>query len=226
MRIEIMKKTQVIPLFLTLVLCANIAACSRGSDSTGTAPIPNDRASALTTRTNAPSNATNPNAIVPAKFEFEADLQQEISSGKNKENDRFQLRIQNGTVGKYPFLKDAVILGHLENVVKAARGKKASLNLVFDEIRLKNGDVLSLDAELINTRIETQTKGKFLQNAGIILGGIAAGKLLEDKQKFKHGALAGGAAAAAVVLASPGNEVKLKKGTDIKLRLKTPLNAS
>jgi hypothetical protein len=63
-----------------------------------------------------------------------------------------------------------------------------------------------------------------LQNAVIILGGATAGHFLGNKTNFKHGGLAGGAAATAYVLSSPGGEVVLKKGTDVKLKLKTPLN--
>jgi hypothetical protein len=164
--------------------------------------------------------------IIPTGTTMEADLQQEVTTGKNKDNDTFTLRIQNGSVNKYPILKDAVITGHLESVTKAARGKKAKLNLVFDEIKLKNGDRLRLNAQLLNTKIQGKTKGTFLRNAGIIVGGTLAGRFVGDKTKMKNGGLAGAAAATAYVLSSPGGEVVLKKGTDIELKLKSPLNAN
>jgi hypothetical protein len=173
--------------------------------------------------TNTPAN---PDAVVPAGTNFNTDLQQEISTGKNRNNDKFVLKIKNGSVGKYKVLKDSTIEGHIENVTKAAKGKKARLNLVFDAIKLKNGDVFPIDAILVNTKIETKTKGKFLQNAATIIGGAVAGKFLGDKTKFKHGTLAGGAAATAYVLSSPGGEVVLKKGTDVKLKLKTKLDTN
>jgi hypothetical protein len=173
-----------------------------------------------------PAPAANPALIIPAGTKFNTDLEQAISTGKNKNNDRFTLKIKNGSVGKYPILKDAVIEGHLEDVSKAARGKKAKLNLVFDAIKLKNGDTFPIDAILLNTKIETKTKGKFLKNAATIIGGAVAGKFVGDKTKFKHGGLAGGAAAAAYVLSSPGGEVELKKGTDVELKLKTKLDAN
>ena len=169
---------------------------------------------------------SNPAAIIPAGTVLEADLEKEISSGKNKNDESFILKIKNGSIGKYQMLKDAKIEGHLENVAKAAKGKKAKLNLVFDDLKLKNGDVLEINADLLNTSIESKTQGKFLQNAGIILGGAAAGHFLGGKTKFKHGTLAGGAAATAFVLSSPGGEVVLKKGTDIKFKLKSNVDAS
>jgi hypothetical protein len=171
-----------------------------------------------------PATTANNLPIVPAGITINTDLQQELSSGKNRNNDKFTIKIKNSSVGKYPVLKDAIIDGHLENVTKAAKGKKAQINLVFDEIKLKNGDVLPIDVTLINTQVETKTKGQFLKNVGIILGGTIAGNFIGDRTKFKHGKLAGAAAATAFVLSSPGGEVVLKKGTDLQLKLKSNLD--
>jgi hypothetical protein len=163
-------------------------------------------------------------AAVPAGVTIDTDLQQELSSGKNRNNERFTIKVKNGSVGKYPVLKDATIEGHLEGVTKAAKGTKAKLNLFFDDVKLKNGDILPIDATLVNTKVESKTKGQFLKNAGIILGGTIAGNFVGDKTKFKHGKLAGAAAATAFVLSSPGGEVVLKKGTDLQLKLKSNLD--
>uniref|UniRef100_UPI00286E015D hypothetical protein n=1 Tax=Chamaesiphon sp. VAR_69_metabat_338 TaxID=2964704 RepID=UPI00286E015D len=159
-------------------------------------------------------------AAVPAGLTIDTDLQQELSSGKNRNNEKFTIKIKNGSVSKYPALKDATIEGHLENVTKAAKGKKAQMNLTFDDVKLKNGELIPIEASLVNTQVETKTKGQFLKNAGIILGGTIAGNFVGDKTKFKHGKLAGAAAATAFVLSSPGGEVVLKKGTDLQLKLK------
>ncbi len=161
--------------------------------------------------------------LVPAGVKFNTILEQQISTGKNQNRDRFTLRIKNSSIGKNKILKDAKINGHLEDVVKAAKGRKASLHLVFDEIVLKNGSIYPLDVTLVNTRVETKTKGKFLQNAGIILGGVVAGNFLGNRAKIKHGGLAGAAAATAFVLSSPGGEVVLGRNTNVELKLKTPL---
>jgi hypothetical protein len=165
-------------------------------------------------------------ATIPAGITIDTDLQQELSSGKSRKDEKFIIKIKNGSVSKYPILKDASIEGHLENVTKAAKGKKATLNLFFDDIKLKNGDLLPIDATLVNTQVETKTKGQFLKNAGIILGGTVAGHFVGDKANFKHGKLAGAAAATAFVLSSPGGEVVLKKGTDLQLKLKSGLEVN
>ena len=176
---------------------------------------------AMTTTGNKPAGAL---AAVPAGVTLDTDLQQELSTGKNRNNDKFTIKIKNGSVGKYPALKDATIEGHLENVTKAAKGKKAQMNLTFDDVKLKSGELIPIDASLVNTKVETKTKGQFLKNAGIILGGTIAGNFIGDKTKFKHGKLAGAAAATAFVLSSPGGEVVLKKGTDLQLKLKSNLD--
>jgi hypothetical protein len=204
-------------LITTIVLSPSLAVGIAGCGAPKTANTPND---SNNTKLVSNSNSKNSQAIVAAGTTFDTDLQQEISTGKNRNNDTFVLKIKSGN----PILKGGKIEGHVEDVTKAAKGKKAKLNLVFDSIVLKNGDKLPIDASLVNTQIETKTKGKFLKNAGIILGGVTAGNFVGNKANFKHGGLAGGAAATAYILSSPGGEVVMKKGTDVKLKLKTPLN--
>ena len=209
-----MKK--LIPLLLGAVLLSNTVACQNSSESIGKTSAPANQSSPSS------SNLKNQAAAVPAGTSFDTILQQDLSTGKNRNNERFTLRVKGGN----KTLKDAVIQGHLEDVVKAAKGKKASLHLVFDDIQFANGSAAPIDVTLVNTQVETKTKGKFVQNAGIILAGAAAGNFLGNKAKFKHGAVAGGGAAAAYVLSSPGGEVVLKKGTNVKLKLKKPLDTS
>ncbi|MCM0590593.1 MAG: hypothetical protein HEQ35_16705 [Gloeotrichia echinulata IR180] len=208
-----MKK--IIPVLLSVVLLTNAVACSK----------PNDKTSNNSSQTQS-SSLTTQQAILPTGTTFETVLQQELSTGKNTNDERFIMRVKNSVKGGNINFKDAQIQGHLEDVVKAAKGKKASLHLVFDEIALKDGTTYPIDAALVNTELETKTKGKFLQNAGIILGGTVAGHFVGKKANIKHGGLAGGAAATAYVLSSPGGEVVLKKGTKVKLKLKSPLASS
>ncbi|MBH8563965.1 hypothetical protein I8748_17545 [Nostoc sp. CENA67] len=207
------------PLLLSAVLLSTTVACNKTSSQTNVTSTNNKTAIV----DSASSQPNNQKITVPAGTSFDTVLQQEISTGKNQNNDRFVLKIKNSLLKGNPILKDGQIQGHLEDVVKAAKGKKASLHLVFDDVSLKDGSSYPIDATLINTQLETKTKGKFIQNAGIILGGAVAGHFLGDKAKFKHGGLAGGAAAAAFVLSSPGGEVVLKKGTNIKLQLKSAI---
>ena len=209
---------QSVSVALIVMSLSGLASCGKKVADRPVAQTKPTTTSAITPTTGASSTAL---ASIPAGITINTDLQQELSSGKNKNNDKFTIKIQNGSVGKYPILKDASIDGHLENVTKAAKGKKASMNLFFDDIKLKNGDLLPIDATLINTQVETKTKGQFLKNAGILIGGTVAGNFLGDKANFKHGKLAGAGAATAFILSSPGGEVVLKKGTDLQVKLKS-----
>jgi hypothetical protein len=218
-----MLKKSVSLVLLTLSL-GSLASCSSKVAEKPVDTVKTATNGAMTTTGNN-KPATNGNlAVVPAGVTIATDLQQELSSGKSRNNEKFTIKIKNSSVGKYPALKDATIEGHLEGVTKAAKGKKAKMNLTFDDVKLKNGDLLPIDAALVNTQVETKTKGQFLKNAGIILGGTIAGNFVGDKTKFKHGKLAGAAAATAFVLSSPGGEVVLKKGTDLQLKLKSNLD--
>jgi hypothetical protein len=220
-----MKK--LLPLFLTTVLVSYTGAAfsQPGNRENNNNISRSETLNLIGQRTIYAQLAPSPTktVLVPAGVKFTTDLEQNISTGKSKNNDRFTLKIKNSSIGKNKILKDSKINGHLENVIKAARGKKAKLNLVFDEIVLKDGSIYPIDATLVNTRVETKTKGKFLQNTGLILGGAIAGRFLGNRAKIKHGGLAGAGAAAAYVLSSPGGEVVLKRGTNVELKLKTPL---
>ncbi|OUL35660.1 hypothetical protein BV372_10185 [Nostoc sp. T09] len=204
-----------IPLLLSVALVSNTVACSK----------PNDQVATSTNSTKT-SNPQNSQVSIPAGTSFDTTLQQGLSTGKNSNDEGFSLRVKDSVKGVKPDLKDAQIQGHLENVVKAAKGKKATLRLVFDEITFKNGETYPIDAALVNTQVESKTKGKFIQNAGLILGGAVAGHFVGKKTNVKHGGLAGAAAATAYVLSSPGGEVVLKKGTKIKLKLKSALGST
>jgi hypothetical protein len=215
-----------VSLVLISLSLGSLASCgSKVADKPVAQTKPATTGAMTTTGNNKPAT-TGTVATIPAGITIDTDLQQELSSGKNRKNEKFTIKIKNGSVGKYPILKDAAIEGHLEDVTKAAKGKKATLNLFFDDIKLKNGDLLPIDATLVNTQVETKTKGQFLKNAGIILGGTVAGHFVGDKANFKHGKLAGAAAATAFVLSSPGGEVVLKKGTDLQVKLKSGLEVN
>jgi hypothetical protein len=215
---------QSLSLVLITLSLGSLASCGSNVAEKPVDTVKSATSGAMTTTGNKPATTTGALAVVPTGVTINTDLQQELSSGKNRNNDKFTIKVKNGSVGKYPALKDATIEGHLEAVTKAAKGKKAQMNLTFDAVKLKNGDLLPIDATLVNTQVETKTKGQFLKNAGIILGGTIAGNFIGDKTKFKHGKLAGAAAATAFVLSSPGGEVVLKKGTDIQLKLKSDFN--
>lgn len=163
---------------------------------------------------------------VPAGTTFDARLQTDLTSAKNHDQDRLTLKEHHPLVGGNAFLKDATLEAHLEQVVKAARGKKASLHIVFDDILFKDGTRLPLDATLVNTKLETQTQSHALRNVATIAGGAVAGHYLGQKTGVQHGGAMGAASATAYVFTSPGGDVVLHKGTDFKIKLNSALSSS
>lgn len=163
------------------------------------------------------------NSTVDAGTTFDAKLQDELSSAKNQDQDRFTLKEQNPLFGGNSLIKGSIIEGHLENVTKAARGQKAGLHIVFDDIILSNGTRQPLDATLVNTKLETKTQGHLLRNTATIVGGAVAGHYLGKKTGVRHGTALGAAAAAGYVFTSPGGDVVLHRGTDFKIKLNSAL---
>jgi hypothetical protein len=174
-------------------------------------------------QTKAIQKTTQKTATIPAGTEFEGKLQEDLSTAKNQNQDRFLLRVQKPIFGGEPLLKDTQVQGHLEQVVKAAKGQKAKMNLVFDDIIFKNGSRSPLNVTLLNSKVQTKTKGTFLRNTGIIVAGAVAGRYIGKKTGVPLGTTGGIAAASAYVLNSPGGQVVLKKGTKIELKLNKPL---
>jgi hypothetical protein len=160
---------------------------------------------------------------IPAGTEFDAKLQEDLSTKKNRDQDRFTLRVQKPLFGGVPLLNGTQVEGHLEQVVKAAKGQKAKMSLVFDDIVFKNGSRQPIGVTLQNSKVQTKAKGTFLRNTGIILGGAVAGRYLGKKTGLPLGTTGGVAAATAFVLNSPGGEVVIKKGTKLQLKLNKPL---
>jgi hypothetical protein len=193
------------PFCVSLLFVSGIAACGKSSE---------------------PSTSSQDQLApgsVAAGTTFEVSLPTEVSTAKNRSQDRLTLPVKSPLVGGNSILKGAKVEAHLEDVVKAQRGRKASLHLVFDDIVLKDGTTQPIEATLLNTKVQSKTKGQFLKNVGIIVGGTAAGHFVGKKVGQKHGGIAGAAAATAFVLASPGGEVVLKKGSELDVKLKSPI---
>jgi hypothetical protein len=214
-----MKPKPIETFLIAVLLIPSTVACGKsGSDSSSRSVTSNSSMTA--------SQTASQVAQLPTGTKFEVTLPAEISTGKNRSQDRLVLPVHSPLIGANPALKGAKIEGHLENVIKAERGKKASLHLVFDDIVLRDGTAKPINAALTETKLESKTQGKFLRNAGVVLGGAVAGHFIGSKVGKKHGGLAGAAVATAFVLSSPGGEVVLKKGTELDFKLKSPLEVT
>ncbi len=180
----------------------------------------------VTAATTAPATTTpsipgTTTVAIKAGKVINAKLTKKISTANAHDQDTFTLKESNPLFGGNSLLKGAVIEGHIEDVVKAQRGKKASLHLVFDDIVFKNKQVQVINATLVNTKLEKQTQGTMLRNVAILTAGAVAGHYLGHKVGLPNGT--GVTSAAAFVLTSPGGEVVINKGTDFKLKLNSDL---
>jgi hypothetical protein len=167
---------------------------------------------------------TVPNApavLVARGAEVDGSLQQPISSKLNHNGDRFTLAQTDTFWHHKPQLKGAIIDGHVENVSPAGPAKKATLSLVFDDITLADGSTVPLSAQLISLKeVEPQTHK--IRDTGIILGSAFTGHLV-SKNTGKNGGTLAGAAAGVALVATLKDDIKVKRGTVLRLKLLKPI---
>ena len=162
-----------------------------------------------------------PAVLVARGAEVDGALQQALTSKTNQTGDRFTLAQRDTFFHRKPQLKGAVIDGHVENVSPAGAGKKATMSLVFDDIQLVDGTVIPISAKLISLK-EIEPKTHKLRDAGIIMGTAVTGHFVSKSSGKKGGTLAGAAAGVALV-ATLKDDIKVNKGTVLRLELLKPI---
>ncbi|MBV8636471.1 MAG: hypothetical protein JO322_00155 [Candidatus Eremiobacteraeota bacterium] len=180
---------------LTLVaVCATIlTACGKSSNVT-------------TASSSAAPAASGGTVVAQAGSTFRGKLQQEISTKKSHDGDRFTIVGSTGTVE-----------GHLENVQAAGFGKKPSMVIVFDDLKMSDGTV----AAPIDVKIESagafNAKSHHFRTFGMMIGGAVAGHMAASAAHTKHGGLAG-AASAYVLSQQMKTDVDVRPGTTVVLK--------
>jgi hypothetical protein len=116
------------------------------------------------------------------------------------------------------------IYGTVTGAERSGRVKgRASLAFRFNRIDTPEGVRASLSSATI-TRVAPGTKNRDAAKiAGGAAGGAIVGGLIGGGDGAAKGAAAGGAAGTGVVLATRGDEVRLKEGTPVSVRLTAPL---
>jgi hypothetical protein len=166
--------------------------------------------------------------LVPAGTVIDGVLQSNLSSATSAAGEKFSLVEKDRLTQRFaaafrhqpPALHGAHIEGHVEAAKKAGLGRKATLDLVFDDVVMPNGSAVPIHAQLLSA-LRPQTH--HLRNVALIVGGTVAGHYLGKRTGMKHGALAGAAAATAFVL-SDKSDIVLNSGTVLRLRLTQPVN--
>lgn len=159
--------------------------------------------------------------LVKKGSEVDGSLQQTLNSKTNHDGDTFTLLAKDTFFHHNETLRGAVIEGHLENVTPASATHKATMLVVFDDVKLPDGSTATLDPR-IKSLSAFEPKTHHVRDVGLIVGGAVAGHMLA---KRSHGGTAG--AAAGFALASTmKSDIKVKRGTIVKLVMKSDVVAT
>ena len=144
-------------------------------------------------------------------------LQQTLNSKTSHDGDTFTINQKDTFFHKHPELHGGVIEGHVENVTPAGPTHKATMTLVFDDVKLPDGSTVPYVAKLTSVSV-FEPRTHHIRDAGLIVGGAVAGHMAGSKAGIKHGGLAG--AGAGFALASTlKSDINVKKGTIVKMKL-------
>ena len=141
--------------------------------------------------------------IVTSGTQFRGKLQQEISTKTSHDGDTFTILRSDG----------AIIDGHLAGVSPAGFNKKPALTVVFDDVRLPDGEKAPVNVQLVNVGA-FDAKSHHWRTIGMVLGGGAAGHVAAGKH---HGGLLG-AAGGYMLSQEMKTDVDVKPGTVIAVR--------
>ena len=190
-------------------------------------------ACATTTQTRSGSTTTAPSApvvvnesrpgVVPAGQELDVRLQSSLSSETATVEQRFEattvVDLRQG--GRVLIPAGSIVRGVVSGVEKAGRLERTGrLELSFDQITVngRNHDIRGTATEVFKSggiREEAPTAG-IGAGAGAILGGILGGV-----QGAVLGAVIG---AGGAIVATDGKDITLPAGSNIRIRLDTPVN--
>jgi hypothetical protein len=163
----------------------------------------------------APTAVTKKGAIVDAK------ITTGLSSKTSKNGDPFSMIVTDSFFHTHRELKGAVIDGHVESVTPAGPTHKATMSIIFDDITFPNGDKEPISVA-VNKMSQLEPKTHHIRDIGIIIGGAVAGHMVSKKTGAGGGTLAG-AAAGFVLVNTLKDDITIKPGTIIQLKLQQDL---
>lgn len=187
-------KRSAIALTLAVLSASTLAACGKSSNVS-------------TASSSAAPAASGGTVVAAAGSTFRGKLQQEISSKKSHDGDRFSIAGKNGET----------VDGHLENVQPAGFGKKPSMVIVFDDLKAPDGSTAApIDVKVVNMGA-FDAKSHHWRTFGMVIGGTIAGHMAGGMAHAKHGGLAG-AASGYMLSQEMKTDVDVRPGTTVVLR--------
>ncbi|MBL8189817.1 MAG: hypothetical protein JNK38_29160 [Acidobacteria bacterium] len=173
--------------------------------------------------------ATVKQTSIPRGTQMKIRLENAIDTKESKDGDRFTAIVL--TPSQYA---DATIEGHVSRIEKSGKLKgKTELLLAFDRIRLRNGENIAFDAQVVEVigeksaknvdeegNIESGSKGKTtaIRTGGGAAIGAAVGAIAGGGKGAAIGAIVGGAAGAGSTYIQGSNKVKLDAGTELVIK--------
>jgi hypothetical protein len=121
----------------------------------------------------------------------------------------------------HPELHGATIEGHLEDVVAASPTRKASMSVIFDDIKFADGRTEPVSVAVKNVSA-FEPKTHHIRDIGIIIGSAVVGHVVSKKTHVGGGTL-GGAAAGFAIVSAMKSDITIKPGTIVKLKLLSDL---
>lgn len=168
-------------------------------------------------------------ASIPRGTEMKIRLENTIDTKESKDGDRFTAIVL--TPSQYA---DATIEGHISKIEQSGKLKgKTELSLAFDRIKLRTGENIVFDAQVVEVlgeksakkvdeegNIESGSKGKTtaIRTGGGAALGAAIGAVAGGGKGAAIGAAIGGAAGAGSTYIQGSNKVKLDAGTEIVIK--------
>ena len=183
---------------------------------------------AVPTQPPAPIPHSPVEVLVPAGTELSIEFNSPIASNTVTAGSRFRTRLTNDVSVSEVLAIPAGTEVH-GTVVEAVPAKKiggqARLALSFDYLKLATGETIPIAATFAEAA--KSQKGKDTATiGGAAAGGAILGRVLDKKHKTKGtvlGALVGGAIGTAIAANTPGEEIQIRSGTVIEIRLTAPV---
>jgi len=182
-----------------------------------------------TTRTVKPAPVKRKATVIPVGTELKIRLADTIDTKESKDGDRFSAVVL--TPSAYA---EGTLEGHIAKIDKSGKlSGKTELALAFDRVKLKNGEIITIAAQVVQVygessakevdeegNVKSGSKGK--TTAVRTGGGAAAGAVIGAIAGGGKGAAIGAAIGAGVGAGSTyiqgSNKVKLDPGTEILIK--------
>lgn len=218
-----MRKLFILSRFALLVAGLVLTVSLIGSDSLA------QTRSKTTTKRKTVKPATVKQASIPRGTQMKIRLETAIDTKESKDGDRFTAVVL--TPSQYA---DSTVEGHVAKIEKSGKlTGKTELSLAFDRIKLRTGESIAFDAQVVEVlgeksakkvdeegNIESGSKGKTtaIRSGGGAAAGAVIGAIAGGGKGAAIGAAIGGAAGAGSTYIQGSNKVKLDAGTELLIK--------